>query len=87
MRVLHGKVQLIFITPGYIIENSMFRNMLLSKTFKEKLVVLVVDEAHCIKMWGDQFRKAFSVIGDLRSVIPSNINIMVLTATATAETY
>ena len=87
MRVLHGKMQLIFITPENIIENSMFRNMLLSMTFKEKLVPLVVDEVHCIKKWGDQFRKAFSVIGDLSSLIPININILTLVATATAETY
>ena len=87
MSVLHGKMQLIFITPENIIENSMFRNILLSKTFKEKLVPLLVDEVHCIKKWGDQFRKAFSVIGDLRSLIPSNSNILTLVATATAETY
>ena len=86
-RVLNGKVQLIFITPENIVENPMFRNMLVSKIFKENLVALVVDEAHCIKMWGDQFRKAFSMIGNLRSIIPSNVNVMALTATATTETY
>ncbi len=41
MRVLNGKVLLIFITPENIVENSIFRNMLLSKTFKEKLVALM----------------------------------------------
>lgn len=61
--------------------------MLLSDKYKEKLVALVVDEAHCIKMWGDEFRKAFAMIGDLRSVIPSGVNVMALTATATSETY
>ena len=86
-RVLNGKVQLILITPEIIVQNPMFRNMLVSKVFKEKLVALVVDEAHCIKMWGDQFRKAFSMIGNLRSIIPSNVNVMALTAIATTETY
>ena len=86
-RVMNGKVQLILITPEIIVQNPMFRNMLVSKVFKEKLVALVVDEAHCIKMWGDQFRKAFSMIGNLRSIIPSNVNVMALTAIATTETY
>lgn len=86
-RVLNGKVQLIFITPESIIENSMFRNMLLSKVFQEKLIALVVDEAHCIKLWGEQFRRTFSVIGNLRSIVPSNVNVMALTATATIDTY
>ena len=57
--MLNGKVQLIFITPENIIENSMFRNMLLSKTFKEKLVPLVVDEVHCIKKMGRPIQESF----------------------------
>ena len=86
-RVLNGDVQLVYITPENIVENPLYRNMLLSKKYKEKLVGLIVDEAHCIKMWGDEFRKAFSMIGDLRSIIPCNVNVMALTATATSETY
>jgi bloom syndrome protein len=77
----------VYITPENLIENPLYRNMLLSKKYKEKLVALVVDEAHCIKMWGDEFRKAFMLIGNLRSVIPTGVNVMALTATATTETY
>lgn len=40
-----------------------------------------------MKVWGEQFRTAFSEIGDLRSIIPANVNIMALTATATCETF
>ena len=36
---------------------------------------------------GDEFRKAFAAIGELRSIIPSHVNIMALTATATCETF
>ena len=36
---------------------------------------------------GDQFRISFSKIGNLRSIVPSTVNIMALTATATHETY
>ena len=35
---------------------------------------------------GDSFRRAFVVIGEDRSIIPSHVNIMALTATATKET-
>ena len=61
--------------------------MLLTSTYKRKLVAIVVDEAHCIKTWGDRFRQAFSKLGDLRSIVPSRINIMALTATATLNTF
>ena len=61
--------------------------MLLSPVYKEKLAALVIDEAHCVKFWGDQFRQTFALIGDLRSLIPSNVKLLALTATATIETY
>ena len=43
-RVLHGQVQLVYITPENIMDNPMYRNMLLSNIYREKLV----DEAHCV---------------------------------------
>lgn len=86
-KVLKGEVQLVFATPEVIIQNTTYRNMLLSPHYKERLVCVAVDEAHCVKVWGEQFRPTFSQIGDLRSIIPSGVNILALTATATAETF
>jgi bloom syndrome protein len=51
------------------------------------LVALVVDEAHCVKTWGDEFCVAFAHIGELRSLIPSTTSVMALAATATQDTY
>ena len=85
--VLEGRVQLLYITPESIILNRLYRNMLLSPVYKEKLAALVIDEAHCVKFWGDQFRQTFALIGDLRSLIQSNVKLLALTATATIETY
>ena len=47
---------------------------------------LVVDEAHCVKTWGDSFRIAFAEIGTLRRLIRKDVRIMALTATCTYET-
>ena len=85
-KVLKGEVQLVYITPENIIENKVYREMLLSSVYQENLVALIVDEAHCVKSWGDQFRKSLARIGDLRSLLPKDVNIMALTATATEET-
>ena len=86
-RVLQGKVQLVYITPECIIDNNTYREMLLSPAYPEKLVALVIDKAHCVKTWGDEFRTAFSKIGSLRSLIPQKVHVMALTATAMTETY
>ena len=79
-------VQLVFITLESIISSSAYRKMLLSAVYIEKLIAVVVDEVHCVKTWGDQFRTTLAQIGDLQSLIPSTINILALTAMATSET-
>lgn len=86
-RVLMGEEQLVFITPENLITNKTYRNMLMSPPYLQNLVALVIDEAHCVKTWGDDFRKTFSQIGDLRSVLPANVNVLALTATATIDTF
>ena len=86
-RVLDGEAQLVFITPESIMQNKAYRNMLLSPPYQERLVALVVDEAHCIKTLGDEFRTVYSEIGNLRSLIPNSVHILAVTATATTETF
>ena len=49
--VLRGEAQLLFISPESILMNIKYRNMLLSKSYKENLVALVIDEAQCVKTW------------------------------------
>ena len=102
-KVLHGAVQLLYISPESLVCNPMFRNMILSPVYKEKMIALVIDEVHCVKSWyviktflhhfiftvfrGDSFRKAYAHLGDIRSLLPSGVNVMALTATATSDTY
>lgn len=50
-RVFRGSVQLVYISPESLVCNPMFRNMILSPVYKEKMIALVVDEAHCVKSW------------------------------------
>ena len=47
--------------------------------------LIAVDEAHCISQWGYDFRPQYLQIADLRLILPENIPILALTATATPE--
>ena len=50
-RVMKGELQLLYISPENILNSRRYRSMLLSPRYAEKLVVLVIDEAHCIMTW------------------------------------
>ena len=50
-RVLQGNVQIVLISPESLLNNEKFRSMLLTPRYKEKLVALAIDEAHCVKTW------------------------------------
>ena len=50
-RVLKGQLQLLFISPESLLNNSKYRSMLLIPRYYEHLVAVVIDEAHCVKTW------------------------------------
>ena len=71
-KVLQGCVQLVYFSSESLINNYKYRKMLMSPVYKDNLVALVVDEAHCVKTWCDEFWMAFAEIGTLRSLISRN---------------
>ena len=49
--VKEGRIQLLYISPESLLRNPQWRDMLLTQTYQENLVAVVVDEAHCIARW------------------------------------
>lgn len=47
------------------------------------LSMVVIDEAHCISVWGHDFRPAFRRIINLVQLLPKNFPVLATTATAT----
>ena len=50
-RVLQGNLELLYISPENLLNNQKFRSMLISPSYADNMVALVVDEAHCVKTW------------------------------------
>ena len=48
-----------------------------------KISMVVIDEAHCISVWGHDFRPAFRRIINLVNLLPINFPVLATTATAT----
>lgn len=48
-----------------------------------KVSMVVVDEAHCISQWGHDFRPDFRRIVDLVKILPIDVPVLAVTATAT----
>lgn len=78
-----GVYQLLFFGPEELLGNLEWRDMLLSTVYTSNLVGFIIDEAHCVKKWGKQFRKEFGHLGEVRSLLPEGTKVMALTATAT----
>jgi len=50
-RVLNGDIQLVYIHPESLLLNRRYRGMLTTVPYQERLKALIVDEAHCVKLW------------------------------------
>ena len=77
--VANGKHDLLYITP------ERFRKPeFLEVLAKRKIVLLAVDEAHCISQWGHDFRPDYTRLTEIRTTI-GNPPTIALTATATPD--
>ncbi|KAJ8034049.1 ATP-dependent DNA helicase hus2/rqh1 [Holothuria leucospilota] len=80
--IRQGRFQLLFSSPECILSNA-WRKLLVSPPYRANLKALVVDEAHCISQWGNDFRSEYRRVHELRSFILNDVKLMALTATAT----
>ena len=75
-----GDIKLLYVSPERL-KNSYFINMIKGLNVSQ----IVVDEAHCISMWGHDFRKSYRDIEDFIKVFKNRPVVSAFTATATKE--
>lgn len=75
---LNGKIKILYIAPERL-ENEEWKTA--SRIMKFSMVV--IDEAHCISVWGHDFRTDYRRINNLVKLLPQHMPILSATATAT----
>jgi superfamily II DNA helicase RecQ len=63
------------------LEDTRFSKLLRTPEFTQNVLSIVIDEAHCVSEWGENFRKVFGELGHLRSYVPATIPFLVTSAT------
>jgi ATP-dependent DNA helicase RecQ len=78
-RVRKRQLKLLYISPERLVSEGFSKFL---RTLE--LSFIAIDEAHCISMWGHDFRPEYRQLGSLRQVFP-NVTIGAYTATATEQ--
>lgn len=74
----NNQIKILYIAPERM-ENAAW----LQTARQMNLAMVVVDEAHCISVWGHDFRPAFRRIVNLVNLLPLHFPVLATTATAT----
>ena len=77
--IIDDNIDVIYTSPEYI---ASIDGKQLLKLIHEEIAYFAVDEAHCLSIWGHDFRPQYKKLSKLREKYP-DIPIMCLTATAT----
>lgn len=78
---IYGNYKFLYISPERLASEQFRQKMALIK----RICMITVDEAHCVSQWGYDFRPPFLKIAEIRQIIPYDVPILALTATATPK--
>lgn len=79
-RLQNGEITILYVSPERM-NNRRFQVFLKSLAID----LIAIDEAHCVSVWGNDFRPDYASLGILKSIFPKT-PIIALTATADAVT-
>jgi len=77
---IYGDYRFLYISPERI-KSEVFEKRVVAMN----VVLVAVDEAHCISQWGYDFRPSYLNIAVIRKLVGKDVPILALTATATSK--
>ena len=77
---IYGDYKFLYISPERI-KSQVFEKRVVSMN----VILVAVDEAHCISQWGYDFRPSYLNIAGIRKLVGKDVPILALTATATSK--
>ena len=72
---------MILTSPEMCLGHNRFHQVLSDPKISSHVAAVIIDEAHCIAQWGDNFQEDYSKLGKLRALVPSSIPFLVTSAT------
>jgi len=78
-KIHNKKLKLLYLAPERLVSDSF-----LEVLRKVELSFIAIDEAHCVSMWGHDFRPEYRQLGLLKQIFP-DVTIGAYTATATEQ--
>jgi len=82
--IQNGKYTHILISPELAISDK-FHATAIHPAFKERLGLVVIDEAHLVSQWGRRFRTVYARLGQLRALFGSRVPWFACSATLDDE--
>ena len=78
-----NEIDILLISPERL-ANERFRTQVLAG-IASRIVLLVIDEAHCISDWGHDFRPHYRLLERISRTLPPNLRLLATTATANSR--
>jgi superfamily II DNA helicase RecQ len=80
--IVKGKYKIIITSPEMTLDHPEFAKLIRSSSFMKNVMLIAIDELHCVTQWGESFRKRFADLDQLRSFASCQAPFLGVTATA-----
>ena len=82
-----SNIHLIFTSPEYLLRNMHMKKHYVEEAFRTCIFGVLIDEAHVIAEWADNFRKDYNELKTLRVILGDKVPWWTLSATFTSTIF